>query len=179
VVPSIFYRVEGNVDVLRQWASTLSESTPALLTNSDNVSVVAFFTKWMGDPTRALPLAGLVLGVVAILTLAVIIRGGDRQDSPVLESAMVLTLIPLVSPLGWDYTFLMSLLATTLLVNHFYSFPTVARVLLAMNFAIIALAVYDVLGRQAYASFMQWSVTTINFLVIVGGLAYLRFRRVC
>ena len=178
VVPSLFYGVAGNVRVLRQWASTLSQSTPTLLTNNDNVSVIAFFTKWTGDPARALPLAMLVLGVLALLMLAVVVRGGRQRDAPVLECAMLLTLIPLVSPLGWDYTFLMALLATTLLVNDFHAFPKPAQIILAVNFAIIALAVYDVMGRQVYATFMQWSVTTINFIVIVGSLTYLRFRRI-
>lgn len=178
-VPAVFYGIDGNLRVLGEWASTLSASTPDLLTNTDNVSVVAFFTKWTGDPTRALPLAGLLLGVLGLLTLVVIRRGGQQQHAPVLDGAMVLTLIPLVSPLGWDYTFLMALLATMLLVHHFDSFPVAARVLLAANFAIIALAVYDIMGRQAYATFMQWSVTTLNFLIIVGGLTYLRVRRVC
>ena len=179
VIPTIFYGVAGNADVLRQWAGTLSASTPELLGSNDNVSVIAFFTKWTGDPTHALPLTGLVLGVLALLTLAVVIKGEGRTKSPVLESALVLTLIPLVSPLGWDYTFLMSLLATALLVHHLRAFPVVVQGVLVVNFAIVALALYDVMGREAYSTFMQWSVTTVNFLVIVGGLIYLRFRRVC
>jgi hypothetical protein len=32
------------------------------------------------------------------------------------------------------------------------------------------------MGRRAYTAFMQWSVTTVNFLVVVIALAYLRFR---
>ena len=32
------------------------------------------------------------------------------------------------------------------------------------------------MGRHAYATFMQWSVTTVNFGIIVLALAYLRFR---
>jgi hypothetical protein len=89
---------------------------------------------------------------------------------------MLLTLIPLVSPLGWDYTFLMSLLAVALLMNSFPLLGRAAQVLLGFNFAVIALAVFDVMGRQDYKVYMQWSVTTVNFVVIVIALAYLRFR---
>ena len=89
---------------------------------------------------------------------------------------MLLTLIPLVSPLGWDYTFLMSLLAIALVINARGAFSPGARAALALNFAIIALAVFDLMGRQAYAAYMRWSVTTMNFLVIVAALAWLRFR---
>ena len=91
---------------------------------------------------------------------------------------MLLTLTPLVSPLGWDYNFLMALPAVMLLIQHWKVFPLPVRVLLAINFAIIALALYDTLGRQRYAAFMSWSVTTINFVLIVFALAYLRFKRV-
>jgi hypothetical protein len=73
----------------------------------------------------------------------------------------------------------MSFLAVTLLVNHFGRFSRAARLVLAVNFTIIALAVYDIMGRQAYGTFMQWSITTVNFLLVVAALAYLRFRRVC
>lgn len=178
-VPSVFYGVRGNLDVLGQWAATLSQTTPALLTNNDNVSVIAFFTKWAGSTAIALILTALALGALAVLTVAVIVRGRDEPQSPVLEGALVLTLIPLVSPLGWDYTFLMAILAVTLIVNYFRAFPTAARALLTVNFAVVALAVYDVMGRQAYAAFMQWSVTTVNFVIVVCALAYLRFKRVC
>lgn len=178
-VPTLFYGVEGNVSLLREWAATLSQSTPTLLTNNDNVSVVAFFTKWRGEASRALLPTAVVLGILAALTLAVISRGKNDPGAPVLEGALVLTLIPLVSPLGWDYTFLMSLLAVLLIVNHLQAFPQPARWLLVANFGIVALAVYDVMGRTAYATFMQWSVTTVNFVVVVVALAHLRFRQVC
>ena len=177
-IPTFFYGIEGNLALLRQWAVTLSQSTPTLLTNNDNVSVVAFFTKWLGDPARALVPTGLVLGLLALLTL-VVIALGRGPGSAVLEGALILTLIPLVSPLGWDYTFLMSLLAVVLVVNHFQAFPWPTRALLAANFTLIALAIYDVMGRQAYATYMQWSVTTLNFIGVIAALAYLRLKQVC
>jgi hypothetical protein len=51
--------------------------------------------------------------------------------------------------------------------------------LLAANFAVVALVLYDIVGRAAYGTFMHWSMTTINFCVVVLALAHLRFRRVC
>jgi hypothetical protein len=178
-IPAAVYGIAGNLTLLREWAATLSQSTPALLTNSDNVSVMAFFTKWLGDPGRALVPAAGVLGALAVLTLAVILRGRDEPRAPVLEGALVLTVVPLVSPLGWDYTFLMSLLAVVLVVGHVGAFPALARAALVVNFAIIAFVVYDIVGRDAYAAFMRWSVTTVNFVVVALALVWLRFRQVC
>ena len=176
LVPAAFYGWSANVHVLGQWAATLSQSTPALLTNNDNVSVPAFFAKWAGQSVRALAATVVVFSVLSLVMLVVIVRGGGRRHGAVLEGAMLLTLVPLVSPLGWDYTFLMSLLAVALLVNALNVFPPTARIALTVNFAIVALAVFDLMGRRAYAIFMQWSVTTLNFLVVVFALAYLRLR---
>jgi hypothetical protein len=176
VIPAIFYGVAGNIDVLRQWAVTLSESTPALLTNADNVSVLAFFAKWLGDPTRAVICSVVILAMLALVMLAVILRGGHDRRAIVLECAMLLTLVPLVSPLGWDYTFLASLLAVALIVNAWDAFGRVAQTALFVNFAVIAFSVYDLMGRRAYGTFMRWSVTTVNFIIAVIALAHLRFR---
>jgi len=177
-LPAIFYGVGGNVDQLRAWAGSLSQSTPALLTNVDNVSLLAFFTKWLGDPARAAWPTLIALGLLALLTLIVIVAGWRRGDACVLDGALLLTLIPLISPLGWDYTFLMALLAVALIVNARDAFPRPMQWLLAANFAIVALALYDTMGRVVYGAFMRWSVTTINFLLVVAALAYLRLRRV-
>jgi alpha-1,2-mannosyltransferase len=176
LAPAMFYGLHGNIRVLQDWAVTLSHSTPALLTNNDNVSVMAFFAKWLGNSTLGLIAAGAVVALLALLMLLVILRGRHTRHRWVLECALLLTLIPLISPLGWDYTFVTSLLCVALLVNRFDVFPRPAQIVLAANFAVIALALFDVMGRRAYAVFMQSSVTTINFLVVVVALAYLRFR---
>ena len=178
-VPSVFYGVEGNFAVLKQWVVTLSASTPTLLTTNDNVSVIAFLMKWTSDLTFSLVLTGVVLGAVGVVMLAIVAKGRSVMHAAVLESAIMLILIPLVSPLGWDYTFLMSVLGITLLINYFVLLPRLGQIVLAANFAVIALALYDLMGREAYSIFMQSSITTVNFLLIVGYLAYLRFRRVC
>jgi len=173
--PSVFYGIGGNVAELRVWASSLERSTPALLTNVDNVSVLAFFTKWLGDSQQATRAALGALALLALATQLVIVAGWRRRDACVLEGALILLLIPLVSPLGWDYMFLMALPAVALIVNNRAAFPTSVQYLLAANFAIIALALYDTMGRVAYGAFMRWSVTTGNFVALVVVLAYLRF----
>jgi hypothetical protein len=176
-LPSSLYGVAGNWGELREWASSLSGSTPTLLTNVDNVSVLAFFSKWL-DPARAVPPTIAVLGILAVLTLAIIVMGWRRRDGCILDGALILTLIPLISPLGWDYNFMLALLAVTIIVNSRSAFATPLQWVLGANFAMIALALYDTMGRAAYGVFMRWSVTTINFGVVILALAYLRVRKV-
>jgi hypothetical protein len=179
MIPALFYGWEGNLLVHRQWASTLSQSTPSLFTTADNVSIMAFWVKWTGNESLSFRISGLLIVTLAFLLLAVIMRGRTFPNAAVLECAALLTLIPLVSPLGWDYTFLASVLAVTLLVHLFFVIPKVWRWLLVANFCVISLTIYDILGRTFYGSFMAWSVLTLNFLVVVGYLTYLRFSRAC
>jgi len=174
--PALYYGWKGNLLVIEEWLSTFSRSTPTLLTTLDNVSLTAFFTKWIPHESTALVLAGAAVILLGILIFLMLLKGRARPEASVLEVAMLLTAIPLVSPLGWDYTFLMSLPALQLIVGFFRRYPRPWRVILAVDFGIIALSLYDFLGRELYGAFMSRSVLTLNFLLLVGALAALRFR---
>jgi hypothetical protein len=178
VTPAVFYGIRGNIDIHREWVSTLSHSTPSLFTTADNVSIVAFMMKWTGSRHLSSWAYGLLVTGLALLLLGVIRKGRTLPRRAVLECSILLTLIPLVSPLGWDYTFLLSVLGVTLLVAHFSQFSTGWRWFLAANFCVIGLAIYDIIGRTYYQTFMMWSVLTISFLILVGYLASLRFKNV-
>lgn len=178
-LPTFFYGVQGNVDLLRNWLSTLSQSTPSLFVSNDNVSIVALWVKWGGDPALAMRFWSAATVIVGCGVLAVIRRGENKEASAVLECSFLLTLVPLISPMGWDYQLLMSVLAVTLVVYHFFEFPKFWRVFLIVNFCVISLTVYDIMGRDLYRSFMASSVLTLCFLLFLGYVGYLRFRRVC
>jgi alpha-1,2-mannosyltransferase len=176
-VPMPFYGLPGNMVVLREWTTSLSRSTPALLNSQDNVSFLAFLVKSTGDQHLSTLIYGAALGCLAFLVI-LFIGKGKKMASPLLcEAALLLVLIPLVSPLGWDYTFLSSILAVALIVKDFHFFPRAVRIILVCNFLVIALSIYDLLGRKLYTMFMSWSVLTINFFVLVAALFYLRFER--
>jgi len=173
LLPSAFYGFEGNLELHREWFRTLSESTPSQLASADNVSLAAFLTKWSLPPELA---AWLVLGL-GILMLLILRWGKGLPRAAVLEVGALLVLIPLVSPLGWDYQFLTSVLALTLLARRWTDFPRPCRWLLAANLFVIGFSIYDAIGRAAYQRFMAWSVLTASFLLVLGYLGYLRYRR--
>ena len=177
LLPSFFYGFTGNLVVLREWAATLSQSTPTLLLSNDNISIVAFLMKWTGNQELSWLLTGVTVGALAVLVLLVIRAGAQVGEPVALECSLLLTLIPLVSPLGWDYTLLMSLLAVTIVVKNYSHYPRLWRAVLVLNFGMIALSIYDLIGPTYYGDFMAWSILTINFLVVVGLLAALRFRK--
>ncbi len=174
--PSAYYGVQGNLQLHRDWASTLSQSTPSLFNSADNVSIIGFLTKWTGDQGLSFWVYLFAVAALAFLVLALIIKGRQIPNAAVLEGSILLVSIPLVSPMGWDYSLLMSVVGVSLLVAHFFDFAKFWRVVLIVNFCIISLTVYDLIGRQLYGTFMMWSVLTMSFLAVLGYLAVLRFR---
>jgi len=175
VAPAMFYGFPGSLSVHLEWIGTLSKSTPGLLSAQDNVSILAFLMKW----TRNIEVSRLVYGgillVLAFAVLAFILRGRRRAGSLTAEASLLLLAIPLISPLGWDYTFIASLPAVALVFARFRSFPPIVRVVLAVNFAVIGLSAFDLLGRDLFAGFMTASILTLNFLLLGAGLFHLRF----
>ena len=181
-VPSLFYGIPGNLTVLKEWVTSLSRSTPILLSAQDNVSLLVLMMKWTGGAPAASLVYGAAVALLAVLTLG-FLHGGRPGALPavkrpaIAESALLLLFIPLISPLGWDYTFLSAFPAVVLVMDRWTAFSKSARVLLAANFAVTGLALYDVLGRRVYAAFMARSVPTLNFLVLTAALFYLRKKK--
>lgn len=179
LLPSVFYGLSGNIELHREWFLTLSQSTPAQLAVNDNVSIVGALTKWLDDDELARRLAIAVVLALAAAVLLAIRRGRDLPRAPVLEGALLLTLIPLVSPLGWDYQLLTSVLALTLLAHHWLELPRPYQWALGVCLFVSAFSIYDVIGRDAYHAFMEWSVLTPCYLVVAACLFHLRWRRLC
>jgi hypothetical protein len=176
LAPSLFYGLKGNFQVLGEWRSSLSDSTPALLDTQDNVSILGFLVKWTSNPGLSFLFYLIILAFLAGLVLFLLIRGNSLPRPVVLEGFLLLALIPLISPLGWDYTFLSAAPATMLLLANFARFPPSGRLLLCLNWAVIALSLYDLLGMDFYARFMSWSVITVDFFILIGFLAFLRIK---
>ena len=87
-------------------------------------------------------------------------------------------MMPIISPQGWDYVFLLSTLATMLLVNYRARLPAAIKPLVAGALIVIAFSIFDLVGRAAYQRFMRLSIITICYLIVIGGLAALRWRKV-
>lgn len=164
--------------VLKEWYSTLYQSTPRLLATEDNISIIGFFMKWTGNQTLSLILAGIVIGVLSLLVLSLVLKGKKMPRAEVLECAILLICIPLVSPLGWDYTLIMSVLGVTILVHNIQNFSKLWQTILFINFFIIGFTLYDVVGRELYSRLMTWSLPTLNFLLVIGYLSSLRIRSI-
>jgi hypothetical protein len=176
LAPAIFYGLQGNIEVLDEWQSSLRASTPSLFSSQDNISVIGFLTKWTGRPDASLAIYLIALAGLGLLVLFLFLRKVKVSERILLECFLLLALIPLISPLGWDYTLLSSTPAVMLILVHFDKYRSFWKAVLCLNFAVIALSLFDLLGRNLYASFMSWSIITVNFLILIGYLVYLRIK---
>jgi hypothetical protein len=178
VLTVFLYGVDGSVALHREWLRTVVDTTATNLLNVDNVSWLAMYSRWYGPGTAA-PVLAMTTTVAALGLLAWMWRAGHRLTFPDgLEGAVVLLLIPLISPQGWDYVLLLSTAAVIYLVNYWDRLPAVLRPATLVALGVIGLAIFDLMGRAAYGAFMRMSGVTLCFFVVIAALAALRQRRV-
>lgn len=175
LLPVVRYGFRENLALLAGWWSTVTTSTPPNLGVSDNISIAAMYAKWFGVGTLAnwlaLATAGLLVAACAWILLVV----PETSFPQYLDAALLLTLIPLLSPQGWDYVLLLATPAVMLVVNNLASFSTPVRWLAIGCLMIAGLTLWDVVGRHLYTLFMVSSVVTFCYLVQV--VLLLRLRR--
>jgi hypothetical protein len=176
-LPAARYGWQGNLDLLADWWRTVMTTTAPNLTNPDNVSLGAMFTKWLGPESAAPALTAVVSGFLLAITGIVMAGRGTLKTPDTLEGSILLLLIPLLSPQGWDYVFLLGTPGVMLLFNDSAALPRGIRFAAFAAIAVAGLTIFDLVGREFYGAFMQLSVVTICVLIQVAALATLRFRR--
>jgi hypothetical protein len=177
LLPAARYGWEGNVQLLGDWWRTVTATTAPNLVNPDNVSLSAMFAKWLGRDSAA-PMLAAFVSAALLLVAAIVMRGRGALKTPdTLEGSLLLLLIPLLSPQGWDYVFLIGTPAVMLLINDSDALPRGIRIAALASIAVVGLTIYDLVGQDLYATFMQLSIVTICAVIEFAALATLRFRR--
>lgn len=179
LAPSFFYGFKGNLVVHSEYIKTFFRSTPKLLSSQDNISILALAMKWTAKENFSLLFYLFSLFLISLVFLYMVLKGKKIENPTFLEGAILLMLIPLVSPLGWDYTLTSSLLAVMILLRHFFDFSRKWRIFLGWNFFLIAFSLYDLMGRKLYKAFMNLSILTIISIILFGYLCSLRLRSYC
>jgi len=178
VLPAPLYGLSGTTSLYVDWWRTVSSSTFPNLLNADNVSLAGMYSKWLGPGATAMALAALTGIALFALTADVLRRRSAVREPAGGEAALLLTLMPLLSPQGWDYVFLLATPAIIFLVNYEDRLSTGWRLLSGTAVATAAFTLFDIMGRRAYAAFMAMSILTVCFLVVVGAVRALRTGRV-
>ena len=178
LLPSVVYGWSGNLDLLGEWLRTLRDSTPSNLLNSDNVSIAAMWAKWVGPGSLATGFASLT--IVGALALAIVAWRRRRAVAApeYLEGALLMLLIPLLSPQGWDYVLLLATPAVVCLVDRWREFTRFWQWGLGVALALMSLTMFDIMGRALYGRFMALSLISVCALAIAAGLVRARWDRV-
>jgi len=178
LLPALVYGWDGNIEQHRQWWRMVTETTAPNLLVHDNVSLAAMYFRWAGPGVLS---ARLALGTAIVLLLVAaavfLYRRGVRFPEGV-EGAILLTLMPLLSPQGWDYVFLIATPAIIFLANYLDLLPRPMRMLTIVAVATIAFSLFDIMGRAAYNVFMRLSIISLCFFVVIAALATLRLRKI-
>ncbi|HEA65045.1 MAG TPA: DUF2029 domain-containing protein [Candidatus Aminicenantes bacterium] len=180
ILPVIFYGLRGNIVILKEWQKTLSQSTPGLIDQYDNASIFAFFLKMMPDESRELALIFIICSGLLIafsfLWMMILGKKENLKMPEVLEYSFLFVLIPLFSPLAWNYNYLYSLLTIVFLINYIDKFPKVLKYLLIANLIIIGGSLWEVLGKDVFRFYTGYSLVVISYLIILFYLFYLRVK---
>ena len=178
VLPVPLYGVDGTIALYRDWWATVSGTTPSNLLNPDNVSFASAYAKWFGAGTVATSLA-LITALIALGCTAVVLlyrRGLNFPEA--IEGSVLLMLIPLLSPQGWDYVLLLATTGVVLLVNYLDRLPRALQGAVAAAGLTMGLSVFDLIGRPAYARFMEMAVISVCASVLLAGLYVVRVKRI-
>lgn len=178
LLPVIRYGIGGTIELHREWWRTVTETTAPNLSVYDNISLAAMFFRWVGPGELSARLAfGTAIVLLLIAVIVFLLRRGVTFPEG-LEGGLLLTLMPLLSPQGWDYVFLIATPAVVFLINYRDRMPAVWRMVIPVTLGAIGLSLFDLMGRTAYYAFMRLSMISILFFVVIAGLVAMRVRKV-
>jgi len=178
LLPVVVYGWSGNLALIGDWYRIVTDSTAPNLLGADNISLAAMWAKWIGPGNAATALATISSGAVLALAAAVWVRRRQVDSPDYLDVSLLMLLVPLLSPQGWDYVLLLATPAVVCLLDRWRDVPAGWRWLTAAALALMCLTIFDLMGRELYARFMAMSLVTVAALVLAFALANLRWRKV-
>ncbi len=176
VLPAALYGWSGNMDLLRGWLRTVTDSTAPNLLGNDNVSIAAMWAKWLGPGSLASGLAWLTVAGTLVLVIVAWRRRRAVSAPEYLECALLMLLVPLISPQGWDYVLLLGTPAVVCLVDRWRELTRLWQGGLGVALALMCLTMFDIMGRRLYGQFMALSVVSVCALAVAAGLVHVRWR---
>lgn len=177
LLPIPFYGVGGTIALYRDWWVTVTETTASTLTNQDSISFASMYAKWLSPGPLATALAVFTSIAALAMAAAVFARRSAVAFPEALEASLLLMLIPMLSPQGWDYVLLLAAPAIVLLANEADHLPRAMRIAAIVAVLTMGLSVFDLMGRRAYSAFMALAPISVCAIVLMVALYTLRVRR--
>jgi hypothetical protein len=134
------------------------------------------WAKWIGIGPLASALATATIGATLGLVAAVWVRRSRIDNPDYLEVSLLLLLVPLISPQGWDYVLLLATPAVVCLLDRLEDVEPGWRWFTIAALALMGLTMFDVMGRTLYAQFMGRSIVSVAALGTAVALGNLRWR---
>jgi Glycosyltransferase family 87 len=178
LLPIPLYGLAGTIGLHQSWWQTIIGSTTPNLLSIDNVSVASMYAKWIGAGQLSVVLTTATTFALTGIAALVFFRRRSVPFPEGLEGSLLLLLIPLVSPQGWDYVLLLATPGVMYLANYLDTMTVPWRVLTVIAGLTIGLSFWDIIGREAYAVFMGAAVISVCALILVAALCTLRLRSV-
>ena len=175
-MPAAIYGWSGNMDLLADWYQTITTTSAPNLLMPENISFATMWAKWIG-PGEVSARAAMICGVAVVLLAAwVMRRRKGLYDPSYLEFGLLMLLVPLLSPQGWDYVLLLATPAIVCIVDRAAEMSRAWRVVTWSAIAVMSFTIFDLLGRTLYTRLMALSVVTVAVCVLAVSLSYLRWR---
>jgi hypothetical protein len=177
-LPAVVYGWQGNLDLVLAWYRTVTDTTAPNLLVAENVSLATMWAKWIGVGTLAARLAVLTT-LAALAGVAWAMRQRARVPSPLyLEFGVLMLLVPLISPQGWDYVLLVATPAIVCLVDRCGDVTLPWRITTVVALGFMSFTIFDLLGRALYSRLMEVNIVSVCALVLLVCLIHLRSRAV-
>ena len=176
LMPALAYGWSGNLAQIAGWYRTVTDTSAPNLLAKENISFATGWAKWIGVGPLAARLALATSAAALLLAGLVMTRRRAVREPAALEFGLLMLLIPLLSPQGWDYVLLIATPAVMLLVDRTREMGVIWRVTTAVALVAIGFTIIDLLGKPAYNWTMQISLLTICATLLAASLAHLRWR---
>ena len=135
------------------------------------------FAKWLVPGPLATSLATIAsIGALA-MAASVFRRRADVRFPEAIEASLLLMLIPMLSPQGWDYVLLLSAPAVALLANQLDQLPRGLKTAVVAAALLMGLSLFDVMGRRTYELFLQTSAISVCASVLMFAFYALRVNK--
>jgi hypothetical protein len=176
LLPALVYGWHGNARLLMSWFETVTGTTTGNLLGADNVSLAAMWAKWIGIGAQASALATVTTGAVLGLVATVWVRRNQVADPDYLEYALLMLLVPLLSPQGWDYVLLLGTPAVVFLIDRWPELGPRWKIATGLSLALMGLTIFDIMGRVLYARFMALSIVSVAAMGTAVALGNVRWK---
>ena len=176
ILPAAVYGWSGNLHEIVGWYRTVAETTAPNLLVNENVSLATMWAKWIGVGAMTSALAAVSMVVVIGIAVAGWTKRRVVAEPSYLEFGQLMLLVPLLSPQGWDYVFLLATPAVVCLLDRLRDMNAAERAFTVIALAMMGLTIYDLVGRTLYFWLLSIAAISIGAIGLLVSLAYLRYR---